>query len=238
MLLTPLVFYVLSFLFFLILQRIAKEKQGLRLFDERGLAANLPILIFLHVGGILLFGLLPLLCDHPGAFIFIDIDAVGKLSTWVAILLFILSLIITPRILEKKIRDLPDNPFAHNAAGVSFYLIYFFLRIVFIGVYECWFRGYLLTDSIFSFGIVWAVVINIGLYAILHLVNGRDEVIACFAYGLLLCSLCIWQGAVWPAVVIHLALTIPYEFGFLRKRKTKISLHHENSSHGSIRLYR
>ena len=233
-----LFFYVISYLFFLILLWTSKEKRGLRVFDDKGLADNLPMLIALHVGGIFLFGVIPLISSHPGTFRFLNVDLAGRLSTWITVIMFILSLIITPRIIKKKFSQLEENTPVYTSPGTPFYMVYFFIRFMFIGVYECWFRGFLLTDCIISFGIGWAILINVCLYAVLHIVNGKDEVIACIPYGLLLCTLCIWQGAVWPAVVIHLALTIPYELGFIRKMKTKISLQNESVDNRSLGLYR
>lgn len=216
--------YAASFLIFLGLLWISKEKQGLRLVSENGLAANLPMLMLLHVAGIFLFGIIPLVSDHTVIFFFFDSDAAHKPSTWTTALLVLLLLVMTPRIIDNRFRKWQDTASVHPSPGQTFYILYFIVRILFIAVYECWFRGYLLTDSIAAFGITWAILLNILLYALLHVANGKDDVIACFPFGLLLCSLCIWQGAVWPAVVIHLALTIPFELGYVRRMKTRITL--------------
>lgn len=97
------------------------------------------------------------------------------------------------------------------------FFAYFFVRIIFICTYEIWFRGFLLHDCIINFGVPLAILMNVSLYTLLHVVNGKEETPACIPFGLLLCSICIWQGTAWPAVVIHLALTISYEISFLRK---------------------
>lgn len=220
----PLVSYASCFLIFLVLLWISKEKQGLRLVSENGLAANLPMLIMLHVAGIFLFGIIPLLSYHPGSFVLMDSGAALKPSTWTTFLLVLVLLVITPRIINNRQRKWQDTTPVQTSPGRGFYLLYFTVRILFIAAYECWFRGYLLTDSIVTFGVTWAILLNIGLYALLHVANGKDDVIACFPFGLLLCSLCIWQGAVWPAVFIHLALTIPFELGYVRKMKTRLTL--------------
>ncbi|MEO5905879.1 MAG: CPBP family intramembrane glutamic endopeptidase [Saprospiraceae bacterium] len=221
--LTLILFHSTCYLLFLFLLWRAKEKKGLRLFDENGLATNLPILIELQVAGIVLFGILPFVFEHPGSFIFFNGIDVTNLSSWITILFVLVSLMITPLILGKNLRAFPGMINASSSPGTAYYVTYFVIRIIFIIAYESWFRGFLLTDSIVSFGVVWAILSNVFLYALLHVVNGKDEVIACFPYGLLLCGLCVWQGAVWPAVVIHLALTVPYELGFVRKLKLIIA---------------
>jgi len=236
--LRPYLYYALTYFTFLILVLVSKLKQGLRLFDDKGFASHLPMLFTLYIGGIFLLGVSPFFTQHLVPFVFFNTENFGGLSTWITVLLFILSLVITPRIIAKKFNKFPVTSVDAFGHGRSFYITYFIVRILFIGAYELWFRGYLLPDCIISFGVAWAIVINLVLYAILHLVNGRDEVIASIPYGLLLCSLCIWQGAVWPAVLIHLALTIPYEVGFLRKIYSAKSLRNENSHHRCLRLYR
>lgn len=118
---------------------------------------------------------------------------------------------------KKKLSVTACKATSNDAPGIGFILAYFLVRIIFICVYENWFRGYLLNDCIFSFGVPVAVVINVCLYSLLHAVNGREEVLACFPFGVLLCSLCIFQNVIWPAIAIHLALTITYEIGFVRQ---------------------
>lgn len=219
---TVILFHAITYLPFFFLLWRAKRKSGLRLFDEKGLAANLTVLIELQLAGIFLFGILPFFFKHPGSFVFLKGIDIANPSTWISIFLVIVSIIIAPKILDKKLRTLPVVHLS-SLPSAAFSAAYFIIRILFIVAYECWFRGFFLLDSIEGFGIFWAVVLNLCLYAILHIVNGKDEAIASIPYGLLLCALCIWQGAVWPAVVVHLALTIPYELGFVRKLRLIIT---------------
>lgn len=225
MITSPLFYYALSFLFFMMILRISKEKQGLRLVSEKGLAVNLSMLILMHVAGIILFGTIPLLSDHPGVFVLFNHDDAQHSSMWTTVLLVLILLMMTPRVVENRFRKWQDTTSVYPSPGRTFYLLYFVVRILFIIAYEFWFRGYLLTDSIATLGIPCAIVLNLFLYALLHVVNGKDDVIGSFPFGLVLCSLCIWQGAVWPAVVLHLALTIPFELGYVKKLKTHITLH-------------
>jgi membrane protease YdiL (CAAX protease family) len=80
---------------------------------------------------------------------------------------------------------------------------------LFIAGYESWFRGWVLMDCLSYFNPV--VAINIALYSLLHIVNGRGEMLACLPFGLLLCLLSIWVGAAWPAIIIHTTFTLAYE---------------------------
>jgi membrane protease YdiL (CAAX protease family) len=115
---------------------------------------------------------------------------------------------------------------------------YFIVRILFICAYETWFRGCLLNDCIIIFGKPLAIIINVGLYMILHLVNGKDEALACIPFGCLLCGISIWQNAAWPAMAIHLALTIPCEISYIQKLKKLKMFRYENSNNRGIGIYR
>ncbi len=132
----------------------------------------------------------------------------------------IVFIIISQRIAEKKYRGILHNAPLNTALSNEFIIAYFFIRILFICAYESWFRGYLLNASVISFGVPLAIILNVSLYTLLQMANGKEETVACIPFGLLLCILCIWCGAVWPSIIIHLALTIPYEISFTQKLKT------------------
>ena len=215
-----ILFYTTSYLVFFVLLWLSKKKEGIRLLDEYGFASNPRVLIILHIGGLILFGMLPSLSNHVSSFALYNMVALGNLSTWIPVLVAIVFIIISPRVAEKKYRRIVYNAPLNTALSNEFIIVYFFARISFICAYESWFRGYLLHDSVISFGAPLAIILNVSLYALLHMANGKMEMVACIPFGLLLCILCIWQGAVWPSIIIHLALTIPYEISFTQKLKT------------------
>src|SRR5688572_23046984 len=102
-------FFSISYFLFFLLLLISSKKKGLRLFDEDGLASNPRMLILLHVGGIVLFGAVPLLSDHAAPFVLFNNVAAGHPLTWIIVLLVVLLLFISPRLAEKKYRKVLDN---------------------------------------------------------------------------------------------------------------------------------
>lgn len=230
-------FIILSYaaaytIFFALLWKTKKMRSN-RIFDARGWAEFPALLTGLHLGGILLFGILPFCFRHPAPLIFISRDSLGNLSSLLTFLLVILLPAFSAHMAGKNGHPglLATIPFSSR-----FLAIYFLLRIGFIVAYECWFRGFLLQDSMAVFGILPALLLNTLLYAVLHLVNDRKEVWGCIPFGLLLCGLCLWQGAVWPAVLIHVTLTLSYEISFLRKIKATKQLQHESFYNGRLRI--
>jgi membrane protease YdiL (CAAX protease family) len=210
--------YSISYLLFFALLWLSKEKKGNRLLHKNSPVTNRSMLIVLHIGGILLFGIL------PGYFLnFHSLIVFGKkigenvLPTELTGLFVILFMIIAPILSERKYsREAGDTP-ASTPFSILFITSYFLVPILFLCAYETWFRGYLLNDCINSFGVPVAIFLNVGLYTLLHVVNGKDEMLACIPFGLLLCSLCIWMGATWPAIVLHIAFTIPYEVRLVKE---------------------
>src|SRR5436190_1485315 len=83
----------------------------------------------------------------------------------------------------------------------SYFVWYFIIRAAFLFVYELWFRGFLLFDSISWVGIPAAVAINVFLYVLVHMFNSKKEILACIPFGILVCLLSIFFNAAWPAII-------------------------------------
>ena len=107
---------------------------------------------------------------------------------------------------------MPGEPVA-----TGFMSNYIVARVLFLCLYELWFRGYLLINSIIAFGITFAIILNIALYSLLHKVNGRREMLACIPIGAILCGVCAWTGAAWPAILIHVVMTLSHEIHLVKK---------------------
>ena len=232
-----LVGYSSSYLLFFALLHLAKKQGANRLFASGGTLVRSPLLLALHAAGILLFGVLPFWLAHAAVPLFFNTADLLRPSTLVSLLVVVLILWLSPRLAEKAYTGKLSS-FTQKPVFITSYLrIYFLLRILFIVAYEVWFRGFLLTASIAAVGAPLAVCLNILLYTLLHVVNGKKEMIGCVPFGLVLCCLCLWQGAVWPAIAIHLALTVPYEAVLLKKQTTKTA-NNEGFHHRRRRLHR
>lgn len=226
------------YLLFFGLLLVAKKQHANRLFDEQGVVADTRLLVAVHMGGIVLFGVVAALLPQPLAFMPVPAATDASLPAMLTGLLVGLLSIFSWWLAEKKHRARACPTPTRAPLSGAFVAAYFLLRVVFICAYESWFRGYLLLACAAAFGVGAAVLLNVGLYAALHLVNGKAEVLGCLPFGAVLCGLCLWQGAAWPAVVLHLALTLPYEAGYLRKINSYLPPSHEDFSNGGLRLHR
>lgn len=88
---------------------------------------------------------------------------------------------------------------------------YVLLRALFIILYEVFFRAVL-----YNFVVQWtsvpvAIAINVVLYAGAHIFSSRQELIGSVPFGLALCLITVYARSVWPAVLVHLLMALPYD---------------------------
>ncbi len=90
------------------------------------------------------------------------------------------------------------------------------IRIVFLIVYECFFRGLLLFLAISMAGVYIAVSVNIMFYMLIHFFSNKKEILGTVPFGIILCVLSFLNESVWPAITVHLALALTYEILLLQ----------------------
>ncbi len=201
---------VLSFVYFAFLDRLQKIRSE----QDRGLIRDVYLLR--KMGGFVILGLSPGLVAW-GVFGMIPQQAgllFGKsLSLWPQILaataLFITLNVFNSRNAairamypEMRLSGWSAGDFGTAAGG---WLIY-------LAGYEFLFRGLLLFGCYEAFGLWPAVVINLALYAALHLPKGLKEATAAIPFGALLCYLTLESGSIWPAVWVHAVQAISCEW--------------------------
>ena len=210
--------FIVSIAVFTAVLLFAYRRNSLRLLNPDTAVGSPSLLILLNVTGILTFGLLPLLYfPLPEMF---PVNAAT--SKWLLLAALVLLTSCFAYFIAEK--DLQQNKVSVHPKLLSsgFLLLYFTVRIAFIATYEIWFRGFFLFICIDRFGTFNAVALNVVLYVLLHAVNGKREMLSCIPFGILLCAMAIWFESPLPAVLIHLALTVPYDIQFVRiKSKTR-----------------
>jgi membrane protease YdiL (CAAX protease family) len=111
---------------------------------------------------------------------------------------------------KRKITVL-DFPLTHDQLVPVHYVSYFITRIIYLVLYEIFFRGLLLYACLALVDVKLAIAINISVYSIAHWHSNRQEVIGSLPFGLILCLLTVWYDSVWPAVVLHLSLALSHD---------------------------
>ena len=95
-------------------------------------------------------------------------------------------------------------------------LSYLALRTLFLVIYEFFFRGAMLFLTVRDFGVAAAITINLILYILAHWYD-RKERIGSIITGLIFCFLALHYQSVWPAVIVHVALSLAYETTLLTR---------------------
>lgn len=88
---------------------------------------------------------------------------------------------------------------------------YFSIRVPGLIIYEVFFRAVVLGLLLHWFSMPAAIGLNIMLYALAHAYASRIEFIGSILFGFLLCFVVILNRSVYPAVLLHLLLALPYE---------------------------
>ena len=88
--------------------------------------------------------------------------------------------------------------------------LYVFIRALFLIMYEIFFRGLVLFIMLEDFGITIAIIINLFLYVLVHWFNKKERY-GSVLMGIILCGVTIYYYSVWPAIIIHLSLSLSHE---------------------------
>ena len=165
-----------------------------------------------HLTGLLLMLPVIIICFYqiPGSLRFVAFPGNTGYHSW-----FLLIAFATLAFSLKAGSNAQAIPGLTSISTISGYLL---LRILFLIVYEFYFRITLL--QMFPDSIILSIAINVILYGLAHISEPRQVFILSFPFGVLLCAITVIYQSVWPAVIIHLLLSIPYEYKVLLKQKS------------------
>jgi membrane protease YdiL (CAAX protease family) len=209
--------YILAYTGLFAITALSHKRNGNRLVDKYGITSNKPMLLGSHLAAAAWTGIFCVYFFQPG----LPEIAWGKnpptgFQVLVIFLLTAIGSVLAIIEAEKKFSNVA-NGMPLEPVGPGFMVNFVAVRVLFLSVYELWFRGYLLTNSDIAFGTGFAIILNIALYSLLHKVNGQREMLACIPIGAILCGVCAWTGAAWPAILIHVAMTLSHEIHLVKK---------------------
>lgn len=103
------------------------------------------------------------------------------------------------------------------------WFVYLIVTCTYMLSYEVILRGTVLDYLLTEFDVVYAIAINVTLYAAMHLAKNIREALLCIPLGTLLCWMTIRTNSVWPAACFHTIMALSFEFYYSRKGKHVIS---------------
>ncbi|MCI4442645.1 MAG: CPBP family intramembrane metalloprotease, partial [Lentimicrobium sp.] len=197
---------------------ICKIKGIHRLVNDNGVFTQKPRgLITAHIIGIIWLGILPIIVLKQ-SILQVLTEIKIPVSFIIVLYFFLLILIIAIAFEQSKNAYEKSQSSSESFARLSsdFFISYFIVRALFLFSYELWFRGFLLFGCIHWFGIPLAVFINVTLYVLLHIFNGKKEALACIPFGLLVCFFSIVFNSASPAIMLHIGFSLAYEINIYR----------------------
>lgn len=210
--------YIFCYVMFFVLSWINKINNNQRLINDEGVFTSKPgNLIGSHIIGLLWLGLVPvILLKHSILKVLTGNEMPNSFFVFLYILIFMLFITIAFKQSENAYVKKQRSSEGFIQLSSTFFIRYFIIRALFLFVYELWFRGFLLFDSISWAGIPAAVSLNVFLYVLIHIFNSKKEMFACIPFGILVCFLSILFNAVWPAIILHIGFSLVYELNIYR----------------------
>ncbi len=201
----------------------AHKKNSFKLFSHSGWAEEMPTLFLTMILGIILWGIIPFSIWGYQTSINVIIGQEPPLLHQFLVVFFSGFLAFKIGIKQSEILSLNlPSSFSGQEKPKDYYIqSYVYYRILYLLAYEFWFRGILLVTLVKHLQLVPAIFINIILYSLLHFISDKREFRLCFPFGAYLCLLCWWIGAAWPAMLIHLSLSLSYELNFVLMKRIK-----------------
>lgn len=108
----------------------------------------------------------------------------------------------------------------------GYFKTFFAGRVCFIVLYEFFFRGLLLYGISATTGIYLSIIINLVLYSFIHCHLTKRDITAVAVFGLIQCIITIANHSVWPAVLLHLSITLAVELKlvYFNNKNLKLTL--------------
>ena len=189
--------------------------------------SNANHIFFQRLLGVLIFGMLPAL----GLWFFTDVSFKNTgLTTLIKGDTFLYTILLAVLIIplnyfnSKKPDNLEQYPQIRKEYWSNGLLIASALSwIVYLFAYEMLFRGFLLFTSLEILGYWPAIILNTGIYSLVHYPKGLKEALGAIPLGLILCILTIKTGNFWLAFFVHIILALSNEWFSLRASNNPIT---------------
>jgi membrane protease YdiL (CAAX protease family) len=106
--------------------------------------------------------------------------------------------------------------FKVNQWTLSHKFITYATWILYVAAYEFMFRGVLLFGTVEEIGYYPAIILNVFLYAFVHIPKGGKEVLGCVLMGPILCILALKTHSIVIPIIVHVVLCLSNEFFSIR----------------------
>ena len=202
------VYFITSYIYKIVgidnLKSAVLSKNGIRLINLK------------HSIGILLFGGFVVMI--PGS---LDLLLRFNLPSIDIFFLFIVALILTAYVSYRFFKNFKLENERTKKFLLKFSGNYILIRIMFLLLYEFFFRGILLYSFLEVTSPFLSIVLCTALYLLIHCFDSKAEFLGALPFGVILCLFTYYTNNIWMAFYIHVTLSMVYEFSLLQHFKLK-----------------
>ncbi len=207
-------FYILGVVLIYYLYYYSANSDLLKRFTtriNRGTDKNLLLFFAKKLMGFILLGVIPGIIYY-----FIKYPApvnfglsLNHLATHIPIILILIILIVSTAYLHQKLNpDFTSLEIKDNLYNFQFVALNIFGWVIYLVAYEFLFRGILLFECYYAFGLWPAICINVAFYSAIHMPDGKDQVIGALIFGTVAGYLAITLGTILVPIIMHITLSI------------------------------
>jgi len=181
--------------------------------------------IFFRLAGFLFFGIIPwiLFRVHGVEFDFLTIEKEHLFDTLLWTVVFSTIAIVLAYINVRISKQSIYPQFKIDKWTTTYKWLTYSTWILYLTAYEFMFRGLLLFGLVEEFGYYESIILNVVLYAFVHIPKGMKEVLGCFIMGPILCVIALHTENISAPIIIHISLCLTNEYFSIRKQQKKIS---------------
>ena len=143
------------------------------------------------------------------------------------VFLFLIAIII-PYLNVKNSKHSQYPQFKIENWTLPYKLLSYITWMLYLMGYEFMFRGILLFGTVEEIGCYPAVILNVILYAFVHIPKGKKEVLGCFILGPILCAVALVSHNILIPAILHITVFLCNEYFSIRKEVAKRRLSVEN----------
>jgi len=193
-----------------------------KIYSRFGISFNHTVFhaTFFRLTGFFCFGVIPFILfrTHEVEFDFLDIEKEHLANTlfWTVILS---AIAFTAGYVNVKISKTSIYPqFQIEKWTPAYRLLTYSTWILYLTGYEFMFRGLLLFGIVEEFGYYSSIILNVVLYAIVHIPKGMKEALGCLILGPILCVVALHTETIFAPILIHISLCLSNEYFSIRKK--------------------
>ena len=178
---------------------------------------GLGLLNLKHLVGVGVFGVVFYMACPDLRYLLVEIE-VPRLQVLIP---FFMVVLLSVSISIKSAKSVQGDNFDFGQRHHSAVVMFFIVRLLFLLSYEFFFRGVLFYEFLKFNGLYVSILYTTLFYVVIHIFDSKKEILGAIPFGIVLCLFTYYANSVWPAFIIHAALSLAYEISLINNLTLK-----------------